>query len=148
MPRHIRVGVLTHAEGAHLDAYFNALAKIPEAESVVLADPSGRTVAQAKKLLGAKLQGTCKDRADLLKKSRPALALVTMEAAQAPPAIEAALDAGCHVLSEKPGCVRAADFDKLVRKAQQKHLHLMLALANRVHPAAQEARRLVQKGLL
>ena len=42
MPPTIRVGVLTHAEGAHLDAYFGALAKITEVESVVLADPSGR----------------------------------------------------------------------------------------------------------
>src|SRR5581483_11203356 len=36
----------------------------------------------------------------------------------------------------------------LVRKAQQNHRHLMLALANRVHAPVQEARRLLQKNQL
>jgi predicted dehydrogenase len=71
-----------------------------------------------------------------------------MEAALAPPVIDLALDAGCHVIAEKPTCVRAEDFEKLTEKAQRKHRHLMLALANRVHPAVREARRLIQDGKL
>jgi predicted dehydrogenase len=59
-----------------------------------------------------------------------------------------ALEAGCHVFCEKPSCVRAEDFAPLVRKAQQKHRHLMLAFANRVHAPAREARRIVRDGLL
>ena len=62
--------------------------------------------------------------------------------------LEAALEAGCHVFCEKPSCVRAADFARLVRKAQQKHRHLMLALANRTHAPVKEARRLVRDGKL
>ena len=76
------------------------------------------------------------------------MVLVSMEAALAPPAINGALEAGCHVLSEKPGCVRATDFEPLVRKAQRKHRHLMLALANRFHEAVHQARRLVKDGKL
>ncbi len=148
MPKTIRVGVITHERGPHLDAYLAGLARTDEVEGVVLADGSGQTHAQARKILGKKLQGTFKDHRDLFRKDPPAMALVTMEAVLAPPAIDAALDAGCHVLSEKPACVRADDFDKLVRKADQKHRHLMLALANRIHPGVAEARRLVHKKTL
>jgi predicted dehydrogenase len=81
-------------------------------------------------------------------KKQPAMALVSMEAALAPPAIDQALEAGCHVFAEKPACVRAADFEKLVRKAQQKHRHLMLALANRSHAPVKKARELVRDGKL
>jgi predicted dehydrogenase len=148
MPENIQVGIITNAEGAHLNEYFSALAKTEEASAVHLADPSGKTVERARKELGGKLQGVFKDSADMLRKARPQMALVTLESVLAPPAIDAALEAGCHVFTEKPGCVRAEDFEKLVRKAQQNHRHLMLALANRLHAPVQEARRLIQKGTL
>jgi predicted dehydrogenase len=148
MPKTITVGVITHAQGAHLDAYFTGLAQTEEAEAVVLSDPSGQTVERAKKALGMKLKETFKDTGEMLKKHQPAMALVSMEAALAPPAIDQALEAGCHVFAEKPSCVRAADFEKLVRKAQVKHRHLMLALANRSHAPVQKARELVRAGTL
>jgi predicted dehydrogenase len=148
MPNSITVGVITHAQGAHLDNYFAALAQTEEAEAVFVADPSGQTLERAKKNLGAKLKATFKDVATMLRQQRPGMVLVSMEAAQAPPAIDAALEAGCHVFCEKPSCVRAADFVALVRKAQQKHRHLMLALANRTHAPVLEARRLVRAGKL
>src|SRR5690348_9745061 len=100
MPKTITVAVITHAEGAHLDAYFTALAQTEEAEAVVLSDPSGKTIERAKKALGAKLKETFKDAGDMLKKHQPAMALVSMEAVLAPPAIERALEAGCHVFAE------------------------------------------------
>jgi predicted dehydrogenase len=148
MPSPIRAAILTHAGGPHLDAYLTALAQCPEVEAVSIADASGATFAAAKKSLGAKLAETSKDAAALLTATKPALALVTMEAALAPPAIDAALDAGAHVFAEKPACVRASDFERLVQKAEAKHLHLMLALANRVTPSVQEARRVIQAGRL
>lgn len=62
MSNAIAVGVLTDAGGAHLDAYFSSLAQTEEAGSVTLADPSGKSEAQARKALGAKLTGVYKDR--------------------------------------------------------------------------------------
>jgi predicted dehydrogenase len=56
------------------------------------------------------------------------------------------LDAGCHILAEKPACVRAEDFERLNRKAKESNRHLVLALANRVDPVMLEARRLVKEG--
>ncbi len=148
MPSPIHVSILTHAAGPHLDAYLTALAQCPEVETVSLADASGATFAAAQKTLGPKLRQTHKDAATLLREVRPALALVTMEGVLSPPAIDLALEHGCHVFAEKPACVRASDFEKLVQKAEAKHLHLMLALANRITPANQEARRLIRDGRL
>ncbi len=148
MPKTIKVGVITQAQGAHLPDYFSSLAKIEEAETVALADASGKSADSARQALGDKLQEVFKDPAEMLRRFQPHLVVVSLEAVQAPPVIDAALDAGCHVFAEKPSCTRAEDFEKLNRKAQQKHRHLMLALANRSHAPVREARRLIQGGKL
>lgn len=142
----IKVAVITNASGAHLDAYFNGLAQTVEAASVVLADPDGTAEEMARKALGVKLAAVYADRDELLAKEKPAMALVTMEARLAPEAIGAALDAGCHVLSEKPACLRAEDFAPLVEKAEASGLHLMLALANRSNPEVLKAREVIAAG--
>ena len=148
MPTPIHAVILTHAAGPHLDAYYTALAQCPEVATVGLADPSGSTFAAAAKTLGPKLRQTTRDAAALLRDTHPALALVTMEATLAPAAIDLALENNCHVFAEKPACIRASDFAPLVQKAEAKHLHLMLALANRITPAVQAARQLIRDGRL
>src|SRR5204862_6517196 len=95
---------------------------------------------------GAKLAGSFRSPGELFARHKPALALVTMEALVAPPAVRSALSAGCHVLAEKPACVKPADFEALVRQAEQAKRSLVLALANRVDPVIVEMRRIVQSG--
>jgi UDP-N-acetylglucosamine 3-dehydrogenase len=148
MPNAIPVAVVTNADGTHLDQWLPSLAEIEEVESVALVDPSGATVAAARKALGKKLREVHKTATDMYKKFRPALAVISLEPRLCPPAIDAALDANCHILSEKPGCVRAEDFAPLVKKAQARHRHLMLVMANRSHAPVQEARRIIRKGQL
>ena len=60
--------------------------------------------------------------------------------------IETALDYGSHVFSEKPGCVELSQFEKLATLADSKHLHLMLAFANRTNPESQAARAKIVQG--
>lgn len=148
MPNTIKVGVITQAAGAHLPDYFASLAKTEEVESVALAETSGKIEAVARKVLGDKLKDAYKDAGALLRQAQPHMVIVSMESALAPPAIDLALEAGCHVVAEKPSCVRAADMERLVQKAQRKHRHLMLAMPNRLHAPVREARRLIQEGKL
>ena len=148
MAKPVTVGILTHAGGPHLDAYLTALALCPEVEGVTIADAGEATFGAAKKALGEKLKTTWKDAGAMLKETKPLLALVTAEAVLSPPLIDVALENGCHVFAEKPACVRASDFERLVLKAEAKHLHLMLALANRITPANAAARDLVRTGKL
>ena len=112
----IRVGVVTHAGGAHLSHYFAGLAAAQDCDSVVLSDPSGQSFESARKTLGNKLTATYAKLGEMLRSEKPRMALVTMEAVLASPAIDACLDAGCHVLAEKPSCVRAADFENSPKK--------------------------------
>jgi predicted dehydrogenase len=149
MAKTIRVGVITESGGAHLGQYFAALNECPEVEAVALADPSQQSVDRARKALGKKkLLEPFKDAGTMLRDVAPQAALISVEAVHGPAAIALALDAGCHVLAEKPACTRAADFAPLVRKAEEKHRHLLLALANRSHPSVREARRLLHAGTL
>jgi UDP-N-acetyl-2-amino-2-deoxyglucuronate dehydrogenase len=148
MPNQIAVGLITNPEGAHLANYLAALAETGEVAGVALADSTGQTEEMARQALGDKLRGSYRDAATMLRETKPALALVTLEAALSPPAIDAALEFGCHVLAEKPACLKADDFAALVRKAQAKHLQIMLALANRLHAPVQEGKRLVAAGKL
>lgn len=140
------VGVITNAEGAHIDSYFPALAQAEEVVSVALSDPGGKTEAAAKKALGEKLNAVYTDPAEMLAKEQPVMTLVSLEAGLAPPAIGLALDAGSHVMAEKPACLNADDFAKLTARANEKKLLLMLALANRLNPETREARRLIREG--
>jgi len=112
-----RAGVITEPGGAHLPNYFSSLAQTEEIASVALGDPSGESESLARQTPGAELTAVYKDAGEMLRREKPKLALVTMEAVHSPPAIEAALDAGCHVLSEKPGYGRLEDFERLNRKA-------------------------------
>ncbi len=146
MPKRIKVGLITGAGGAHLSAYFSALAQTDEVASVALSDPSEQSLTSARNTLGGKLSNVYRDHARMLATEKPVMALVSLEAAKAPPVIAAALEAGCHVFAQKPACVRAEDFQKLATQADSKHLYLMLALANRINPPIIAARRLVHTG--
>ncbi len=145
-PRECEVALLTHADGPHLSAYIEGLAKSPEVTKVWLADPA--TEAPVRKGLGEKLAGVYKSPDALLKAQKPQLAIIPMEGRLAPPVIHAALDAGCHVMAEKPACVRVEDFAPLAAKANAKNLRLMLALCNRIDPIMMRARQLVRDGAI
>lgn len=144
----MKVALITHAEGAHLSAYFSALASAGDCDEVILVDPSERWQASAREKLEAKLTRTYTSHVEMLARESPSMCLISMEAKDAPPVIEAALHSGSHVLSEKPGCVSLEQFEKLANLADSKHLHLMLAFANRANPESIFARKMIQRGQL
>ena len=141
----MKVALMTHADGAHIGAYLSALAAAEDCDEVVLADPDQRWIEPAGKALGSKLKRSYASYAELLRKETPEFCLISMEAGLAPPVIEAALDARAHVFSEKPGCVSLDQFERLANLAESKHLHLMLAFANRLNPESLAARRMIRQ---
>ena len=147
-PKRISAAMIAGAGGAHLNYYFESLALCEEVTTVHYCDPSGDSKALAQKLLGKKLTASYPDVASLFRKEKPELALISMEPGASPPVIDAALDAGCHVLAEKPGCLHLEDFEKLNRKAKAHNRELLLALGNRIDPAIIEAKRLVHEGTI
>ena len=79
MPDKIKVGLMTHAGGAHVGAYLTALAATEECESVVLADPDGRFKADAQQALGDKMKGFYTSFREMLAAEKPEMALITIE---------------------------------------------------------------------
>ncbi|QDT98165.1 Gfo/Idh/MocA family protein [Gimesia aquarii] len=148
MAKQISVAVLTNETGAHLSAYFSALKEIDEVKEVFLSDPSQQQVKSAQSQLGSKLKDVYQAPEILFQNEKPNLALVTMEARQAPRSISLALEQGCHVFAEKPACLSVPQFEPLVQKAESKHLHLSLALANRTNPEIRFAKSLIQDGAI
>jgi len=140
------VALLINETSAHLGAYFPALASCEDISEVVLSDAGQKHVAEARQKLGDKLTRVYNSPEELFKKEKPDMALVTMEAVQSPVAIDLALEHGCPVFAEKPSCTSIDQFEALVKKADGKHLNLMLALANRNNPEVKAARRMVRKG--
>ena len=146
----IRVGVITEPTGTHMNGYFKALQTSLGIERVVVAGTRGQNFEKTQELLGERGRNlrTFSDYREMLDRVRPQMVLVSVEAYHAPERIEAALDAGCHVLTEKPPCTGIDEFEKLCQKAQSKGRHLMIALATRMNRLAVKARELVQAGTI
>src|SRR5712692_2775350 len=89
--KRINVALLTHAAGPHLAAYLEGLAKADEVSTVYLSDPDQQVESVARQALGAKLAASFRSPEELFARHKPALALITMEARIAPPAVKAAL---------------------------------------------------------
>lgn len=142
------VAVVTEAGGAHLGAYFAALRDTTECSEVVICDASGASFPEARTILGEKLSAVFKDPERMLAVANPEMALVSLEPVNAPPLIDQLLDAGCHILTEKPACVRPEDLAGLVEKAENEKLHLFFALSNRGIPAVKRLKELIGAGHL
>jgi len=143
----IRVGVITQQDGPHLGIYFPAIANCSSVSRVAVADSSGETFESAKKMLGKRSDfEPYRDFTTMIKEFKPNLVLVALAAHRAPAAIREALSAGCHVLAEKPACVRAEDFRPLVKLARDKNVNLMLALPSRMAPDTLRAKEIVDAG--
>lgn len=150
MAEQFKVGVITEPTGAHLELYMSSLADCEGVEQVAIADSTGQTFDKAKQILGQRFPNlrTFRNSQEMIREVSPQMALITLEAYHSPQSITMALEAGCHVLAEKPACVRAEDFQQLVEIADAKQRHLMLALANRIAPPVKKAQELVQSGFL
>src|SRR5688500_7700079 len=83
----VDVALITHAGAAHVSAYVDALAQTDDVGRVYLSCPDAGIETAARKALGAKLAGWFRSPRELFLRAKPRLALITMEAAIAPPAI-------------------------------------------------------------
>ena len=139
------VALVTHEGAAHISAYVNAIRDLDSISDVCIVDEDGAVFDEAHEIIGDKITATYRSFNEMLRNQDPLMAIVTASARRAPPLIQAALEAGTHVLAEKPACVNPDDFSALTDLADKKQVHLMLALGNRSAPWAQDARRIYQQ---
>ena len=143
----IKVGVITQENGPHLSGYLRSLAEIEGVEEVAISDESGATFLKARESLGRKVK-TFRSHEKMLEEFRPPMTLISLAADLSPPLIQKSLEANCHVLTEKPSCTRAEDFEPLVRMAESRDRHLMMAFYMRRHPGVLKAQELMRSGFI
>ena len=145
----INVGLIMEPTASHISGYLEVLTARKGIRSVAVAVPDKATLKNAKLKLGNRFHGNgFMNAKQMLAKVRPALTIITTEGAHAPAAIRAALEAGSHVLTEKPSCTKLEQFEELALLANKKKLHLMLAMATRSGSALKKARQLIADGTI
>lgn len=143
----IDVGVITEPTAHHRTAWLSILGALDGVRSVAVVDPTGETLVDAKQRLGNRFHGDgFRDVGQMLAAIRPHLTFVTTEGENAPAAVMAALEAGSHVVTEKPGCTKLEQFEQIARLAGQQQRHVMLAMATRSSTAIRKARELIVNG--
>ena len=140
----IDIGVITEPTASHRTGYLNVLAKCRGVRKVAIADHTAKTADESRRILGDRFDRFFDDPSRMLEAVKPALTVITMEAHRSPPAIEAALRADSHVLTEKPSCIRLEDFERAVRLAESRQRQVMLAMATRSSAAIKKARQLIR----
>jgi len=148
-PSKINAAIIA-VRGVNVAPYLKELGASPFLNRIALCDTTGSLFPYTEPYLGARNKDLQLFRSipEMLREVRPEMVLVSLEANQAPPAIQAALEANCHVVVEKPGCTNLADFERLVKLAEARKRELMLALSTRVIEAPRKAREILQSGIL
>lgn len=140
------IALLQRANSRHRAFFLQAIHDLEEITAAAIVDPDGATFAEARQMVDNKPLRTYTSFDAMRAEEDPAMGIVTTTGAQAPAMIQPVLDAGLPVLAEKPACVDADDFSRLVDLADRRNVPLMLALCNRLAPWAADARRIVQQG--
>jgi len=143
----IDIGLIIEPGASHISGYLEVLSVRKGVRSVAVAVPNKAMLQNVKRQLGKRFHGNgFLSAKQMLAKVRPALTVVTMEGVNAPAAIRAALQAGSHVLTEKPSCTKLEQFEELAKLADKRKRHLMLAMATRSGAALKKARQLIAAG--
>lgn len=140
------VAFVTEEGAAHQAPYREALDDIDAIDRALLMDPGGATFDESLRACGAKVQAAETSVEALLRHGAPDMAIVSMIGAHAPAVIEPLLDAGVHVMAEKPACAHPDQFERLLRAAERRGVQLMMAFAQRREPAKVDARRIIAEG--
>ena len=140
------VAYVTEEGGAHRASYQEAINDVAAIEDALLMDPDGATFEESLRVCGSKVRATETSVEALLRHGTPDMAIVSMIGAHAPAVIEPLLDAGVHVMAEKPSCTHPDQFERLVEVAERRGVNLVMAFAQRREPAKVDAQRIIAEG--
>ena len=143
--RKARVGVIGTGWWATQE-HIPSLKRYEKADLVCLADPNPAKVAKAAEYYD--VDRTYEDYRDLLSAGQVEGVVIAVPHAYHYEIARDALDAGLHVLVEKPMVLKSVEAWDLVRRAETNHVELMVGYTFHFTRHAAEARRVVQSGAL
>jgi len=139
----LRVGVIGLGIGRYHTAEFN---KHPNAEVVALADPDSTRLQSVAREFG--INRTYTDGIELIRCERPDIVVVATPNKFHKPLTVAALNAGCHVVCEKPMAMNADEAREMLTAARKAKRRIMINFSYRFHPASLVARKEIDAGAL
>jgi predicted dehydrogenase len=143
----VRLGLfgLTHP---HARAHLKTLQCTPLVAEIVLYDEDAAVVSSTRAELGDKVVAAYSDLDQALAEGRIDGAVACFRNDLNGRLCTRLLEAGLHVLSEKPIAPSAAEMEPLVELAAARGLKLGVMYQNRFHPASVDARRMVCDGVI
>ena len=144
----INCAIISEPSAGHLSAFLRGFSQCRGVGRVAVSDSKSASFEVAQRTLGDRFEAGFRDHQEMLDKFQPKLTLVTMESRHTAAVVSAVLRADSHVMTEKPGYMSVEQLEPLVKIADQKQLHLMMALATRSSAAIKRARKLIQDGWL
>ena len=126
----IRIGMI--GCGGYGRGHLKCLADHPEAEIVALADPSRKMLAMARQQVPAVAEAaTYANHSQMLKDTSLDAVVISTPHTQHCGQVIDALDAGCHVLCEKPLTSSVAEAKKVIARAKRKRRSVVVGFQRR-----------------
>lgn len=141
-----RFGVVVAGCGGISNCHTYALTQIPEVRLIATVDVDAARADDFRTRYGADLASTNLDEV-LDRDDIDAVVITTANDMHAPLALKA-LDAGKHVLVQKPMALSLDEADAMIAAAERNHRKLMVSFFEFFHPAFKRARELVEAGTI
>ena len=136
-------------QNPHGMGHLRTLQVLPEVDSIFCwGDDEQSLIALQKGPQGAKIEGVFTDLDELLAREEIFFVIATLRPDLCPDICLRVLDAGVHILAEKPLGRRAADAERIVAAAEKAGLKLGICYTNRHHPLIRRARTLFGQGVI
>ena len=132
----------------HFSGHLQTLQVLPEINSLHIWGDDPEAMAALKEDPPEKLAGLYTDLDELLARDDLFFAIATMQNSLKPAIFERVLNAGLHLMAEKPMAPSTAEVEHLVETADRLGLKLGTCYQNRYHPLVQEVRAMIAQDLL
>ncbi len=139
---------LLGVEHPHSLLHLRTLQQLPEVERILLWDPSAEALERIRRDQGDKVEATFTDLDAILARPDLHCALAAVRNDLGPEVFIRTLEAGKHLMAEKPIGRRAADTERVIDTARRKGVTLAVCYQNRANAVVEEARRMVSSGAL
>ncbi len=135
-------------EHPHSLAHLRTLQTLPEVETVYLWDENRAALDSTLAAQGEKIAATYTNLDELLAHDDILFAIAAVRNDLGPDIFIRTLEAGIHVMAEKPIGKRADDTQRVLNVAKRTGLQLGVCYQNRANPVVQEARDLIRRGAI
>ena len=139
---------LLGAINPHSLGHLRTLQALPEVESIFVWDEDELALKSLLEDKGDKVAGAFTDLDALLSREDITFVVAASRTDLCPGICLRALDAGKHVLAEKPLGRTASDAERVVKAAEEAGLMLGVFYTNRSHPIVRRARALIDQGVI